>query len=278
MREPGSVAVSVASVRRRPFPSCHRVVCSTDHIVYAVSPHACCGWCEFQTDSDGKESAKRYIITFIDDYSRFAWIAITSDKTGETALEQFVRYKAWAERYTGFSINTLRTDGGGEYIHDQFNRYLLTMGIERQVTVARTPQQNGVAERANRTIMEAARAMLHAAGLPLSFWEYAVMAAVYLRNRSPTKALTDATPYEAWRGDKPDLSHLRVFGCRAYMHVDKTKRSKLQPGRSRWCSWGTQPKPRRGSCTTRSAARRRTCPVTSRAMRVCLVAHCSQPQ
>ena len=71
--------------------------------------------------------------------------------------------------------------------------------------------------------------MLHATGLPLNFWEYAAVTAVYLLNRSPTKALTDATSYEAWRGDKPDLSYLRVFGCCAYMHVDKTKRSKLQP-------------------------------------------------
>ena len=180
-----------------------------------------------QTGAD--DNSKRYILTFIDDYSRFTWIAITSDKTGTTALNQFIRYKIWAERYTGFSIKTLRTDGGGEYINDQFSTYLSIVGIERQVTTARTPQQNGVAERANRTIMEAARSMLHAAGLPLTFWEYAVMTAVYLRNRSPTKALTDATPYEAWRGDKPDLSHLRVFGCRAYMHLDKTKRNKIQP-------------------------------------------------
>jgi phage gp46-like protein len=71
--------------------------------------------------------------------------------------------------------------------------------------------------------------MLHAVGLPLLFWEYAVLTAVYLRNRSPTRALTDAASYEAWRGDKPDLSHLRVFGCRAYRHLDRTKRSKLQP-------------------------------------------------
>ena len=123
----------------------------------------------------------------------------------------------------------VRTDGGGEYTHDQFNTYLNIMGIQRQMSAAQTPQQNGVAERVNRTIMEAARSMLHAAGLPLSFWEYAVMTAVYLRNRSPTEALTNATPYKAWRGEKPDLSHLRVFGCRAYMHLDKTKRSKLEP-------------------------------------------------
>ena len=209
---------------RRPFPSeaTHRATRPLQLIHSDV-----CG--PVQTGSDDKDSSKRYVITFIDDYSRFSWIAIISDKTGRTALNQFIRYKVWAERYTGFSIKTLRTDGGGEYINDQFNTYLSIMGIERQVTVARTPQQNGVAERANRTIMEAARSMLHVAGLPMSFWEYAVLTAVYLRNRSPTKALTDATPYEAWRGDKPDLSHLRVFGCRAYMHLDRTKRSKLQP-------------------------------------------------
>ena len=176
-----------------------------------------------------KSTPKRYLVTFIDDYSRFTWATITSNKKGDTLLSQFVRYKVWAERYTGFQVKTLRTDGGGEYINDQFSTYLSIMGIQRQMSAARTPQQNGVAERANRTIMEAARSMLHAAGLPLSFWEYAVLTAVYLRNRSPTKALTNATPYEAWRGEKPDLSHLRVFGCRAYMHLDKTKRSKLQP-------------------------------------------------
>ena len=164
-------------------------------------------------------------------------------------------------------MRTLRTDGGGEYINDQFTTYLSIMGITRQVTAARTPQQNGVAERANRTIMEAARSMLHAAGLPLSFWEYAVRTAVYLRNRSPTKALTDSTPYEAWRGDKPDLSHLRVFGCRAYMHLDRTKRSKLQARSIPVILSGMLPRPLHGSCMIQSA-RRRTCPVTSRSMRV----------
>ena len=180
------------------------------------------------TDADGKVGPKQYIITFIDDYSRFAWVGITADKTAETTLSTFVRYKVWAERYTGFKIQLLRTDGGGEYINDKFDTYLSIMGIERQRTTARTPQQNGVAERMNRTLCEAARAMLHAAGLPLAFWTHAVKTAAYLRNRSPTRALTNATPYEAWRGDKPDLSHLRAFGCRAYMHLDKTKRSKME--------------------------------------------------
>jgi hypothetical protein len=132
----------------------------------------------------------------------------------------------WAEKYTGFDIKSLRTDGGGEYVNDQFSTFLRTMGIERQVTVARTPQQNGVAERMNRTILEAARQCCTRPTYHW-FWTYAVQAAVYLRNRSPTTALDNMTPYEAWRGEKPNLSHLRVFGCRAHMHLDKTKRSKL---------------------------------------------------
>ena len=209
---------------RRPFPvqSSHRATQPLQLVHSDV-----CG--PIQTDSDGKESAKRYIITFIDDYSRFH-VDLHHERQDRQDRTRTVR----PLQGVGGAVHRLQHQDAPygrwwEYIHDQFNTYLFTMGIERQVTVARTPQQNGVAERANRTIMEAARAMLHAAGLPLSFWECAVMAAVYLRNRSPTKALTDATPYEAWRGDKPDLSHLRVFGCRAYMHVDKTKRSKLQP-------------------------------------------------
>ncbi len=74
--------------------------------------------------------------------------------------------------------------------------------------------------------------MLHAANLPMSFWTYAVHAAVYLRNRSPTRALNNVTPYEAWRGEKPSLSHLRVFGCRAYMYLHKAAQQHQQARRS----------------------------------------------
>ena len=188
-----------------------------------------CGPFEIKGRDNNAQSSKRYIITFIDDYSRFMWICLTSDKSASTVLDAFKRYRAYSQTYTGHELKVLRTDGGGEYINEQFNTVLFTLGIERQVTVAYTPQQNGVAERANRTIMEAARSMLHAAGLPLDFWEYAVAVAVYLRNRSPTKALAEATPYEAWRGEKPDLSHIRVFGCAASMHLGRARRSKLQP-------------------------------------------------
>jgi transposase InsO family protein len=176
--------------------------------------------------SNGKQLANKwYLLTFVDDYSRQLWVQLIADKTGDTVLRQFRQYKLWAEKYCGFDIKAIRTDGGGEYVNEQFSTYLHTMGIQRQMTTAHTPQQNGVAERVNRTIMEAARSMLHAAGLPMSFWTYAVRTAVYLRNRSPTRALNNITPYEAWRGEKPDLSHLRVFGCRAYVYLHKAQRS-----------------------------------------------------
>ena len=215
---------AVGKAHRLPFPAqaTHRAIRPLQLVHSDV-----CGPMEITTKlHDGKQLVtKYYILTFIDDYSRLIWIQITNNKSGSTVMNAFIRYKIWAERYTGFDIKTLRTDGGTEYENADFRTYLHTMGIARELSVSYTPQQNGVAERANRTIMEAARSMLHAANLQLpTFWQYAVHAAVYLRNRSPTRALDNVTPYEAWRGDKPDLSHLRVFGCRAYMYLHKGKR------------------------------------------------------
>jgi transposase InsO family protein len=104
-------------------------------------------------------SGALYFITFIDDFSRHTSVFLLRTKDG--AIDAFRKYKTWAENYTGYKIKTLRSDGGGEYMSTHFKTLLSIYGIDRQVTVPRTPQQNGVAERANRTIMEAARSMLH---------------------------------------------------------------------------------------------------------------------
>lgn len=181
---------------------------------------------------DSEPNTKFYLLTFIDDYSRFLWIAITTNKNGETVMINFNRYKSWAEKYTGFEIKMLRTDGGGEFINAQFKQYMEWMNIDSQTTTPYSPAQNGVAERMNRTILDAARSMLHASGLPMSYWVYAVQTAVYVRNRCPTKALDGITPYQAWRGEKPNLSHLRVFGCRAHMHLGDNKRNGKLAARS----------------------------------------------
>ena len=95
------------------------------------------------------------------------------------------------------------------------------------MTVPYTPEQNGVAERANRTIVEAARSMLYAREMNLEYWAEAVSTAVYLKNRNPTKALKDTTPEQEWSGEKPSVAHLRSFGCKAYAHIPVQRRSKL---------------------------------------------------
>ena len=107
----------------------------------------------------------------------------------------------------GGTIKSLRDDKGGEYMSNEFNAYLAAAGITRQHTVRNEPHQNGVAERANRTIAEGITAMLNEAKLPASFWEYAINVFVHVHNRSPTAALSNATPFTKWHGYKPDVSH-----------------------------------------------------------------------
>ncbi|MGH7240582.1 MAG: reverse transcriptase domain-containing protein, partial [Candidatus Saccharimonadales bacterium] len=169
----------------------------------------------------------KYFVTFIDDYSRYVVVKLMKSK-GEV-LDHFRLYKAWAENVTGKCITVFRTDGGGEYFSKAFDQLLGQSGIARQKSPAYTPQHNGVAERANRTIVECARSMLQEASLDYSYWGEAVMTATYIRNRCPTKSLPAMTPYEAWTGKKPSLAHLRVWGCKAYAHVPKETRTKLQP-------------------------------------------------
>lgn len=102
----------------------------------------------------------------------------------------------------------------------------LKSGIQRHLTVPNTPQQNGLAERYNRTILERVRCMLSNSKLPKVFWGEAVNTTTYLINRSPSLALNLKTPQEIWSGKPPNLNYLRVFGCSAYAHV---KQDKLAP-------------------------------------------------
>jgi hypothetical protein len=129
----------------------------------------------------------------------------------------------------GHRVSVLHTDNGGEFVSNAFDPWLKQRGIRRELTVAHTPHQNGVAERTLRTIVEMARALLFAARLPKSFWALAVATAVYVSNRCPTVSLGNRTPFEAWCGHKPTIAHMRVFGCLAYAHVHKSKRDKLDP-------------------------------------------------
>ncbi len=167
----------------------------------------------------------RYFCTFIDDYTRYTSIYFLKSK--DECFSRFLEFKAGAENFCGCKIKCLRTDGGGEYVNKQFEDYLRQNGIQAQRTAAYTPQQNGVAERANRTIMETARSMLCAKDLPSFLWAEAVATAVVLKNISPTSALKEKTPAELWTGRKPNAASLRIFGCQAYVQVPDGKRGKL---------------------------------------------------
>lgn len=120
-----------------------------------------------------------------------------------------------------------RTDRGGEFTSKEFNVFCEENGIRRDLSAPRTPQQNGVAERKNRTVVEMARSMMTTSNLPKQLWAEAVATAVYLRNISPTKADMNQTPYEAWKGRKPKVSHLKIFGCIAYVLDTYSSRCKL---------------------------------------------------
>jgi transposase InsO family protein len=108
----------------------------------------------------------------------------------------------------GNEVVCLRSDNGGEYVGKEFETWLLENGIRHETTVSYTPEQNGVSERLNRTVLESARSMLHFSSFPLELWAEASNCAVYLLNRVATRSVEGKTPYEVWKGVKPNLSHV----------------------------------------------------------------------
>jgi len=131
-------------------------------------------------------SSKRYMLSFVDDYSRKTWIYFLHAKF-ET-FNAFKHFKTYVEKDAGTHIVCLRTDRGGEFNSKEFSTFCNQHGISRQLTTAYTPQQNGVAERKNRTIMNAVRAVLHEKQVPKSFWPDAVRWCVHVQNRRPSSA------------------------------------------------------------------------------------------
>ncbi|CAL2279392.1 unnamed protein product [Prunus armeniaca] len=131
------------------------------------------------------------------------------------------------ELQSDFKVKCVRSDRGGEFTYSEFSKLCEECGIQRQLTTAYTPQQNGVVERKNRTVVEMAKAMLHEKNMPYFLWAEVVHTAVYLLNRSPIKALENITPFETYNGRKPGICHLKVFGSLCYVHVPTETRQKL---------------------------------------------------
>jgi transposase InsO family protein len=121
------------------------------------------------------------------------------------------------------------TDSGTEYVNKQMSSYLLEQGVRHLQTAPYSPQQNGQAERRNQTIMAMARCGLIESGISEDKWPFAVPYSTYTLNRLPTKSIGWKTPYELWTERKPNVQDLRPFGCQAFVHIDKSNRTSLQP-------------------------------------------------
>lgn len=186
----------------------------------------------------------RYFLLFKDDYSHFRKVYFLKQKS--EVIDNLKIYVKWAEKQNGrpirilcmddseyviqqngHQIKVLRTDNGTEFVNREVKHFLEENGIEHQRTVPYTPEQNGCAEREMRTIVEAARSMIHAKGINSRLWAEAVNSAVFILNRTGTSTIKHKTPYELWYGKSIEINDFRVFGSEVYVHLPKQGRTKL---------------------------------------------------
>jgi transposase InsO family protein len=142
-----------------------------------------------------------YYVSFIDDYSRKTWIYFLKYKY--EVFSKFKELKALIENLYERKIKILRSDNGGEYTSKEFLNFYRDVGIKRELTTPYNPQQNGVAERKNRTIMEAVNTMIHDQDIPMCLWEEATMVVVYVQKILSHSALGFKIPEEIFTGKKP---------------------------------------------------------------------------
>lgn len=170
---------------------------------------------------------KKYFLSIIDDYSRKVEVYVIKSKT--EVFDCFKTYLAKVERETNSKLKSCRTDNGLEFCHKEFESFLSKLGIKHERTSTYTSEQNGVAEKFNRTAMDGVRAMLQDSGLQPRFWAEALVAFVHIRNRCEHKLTEGLTPIELWSGHKPSVRHFKIFGSLAFVHIPKVHRNKLQP-------------------------------------------------
>ena len=177
----------------------------------------------------------KYFISFINDYSWYMYTYLLHNKN--EALGVFKVFKAEVEKQCGKQIKIMRTDWGGEYYgrytKDRqapglFAKFLQEHEIVAQYTMPGSPNQNGVVERRNRTLMDMVRSMHSNSKLPESLWTEALKTAVYILNRVPTKVVLK-TPFELWKGWKPSLWHIHIWGCSYEVRVYNPQENKLDP-------------------------------------------------
>ncbi|XP_062028861.1 uncharacterized protein LOC133744845 [Rosa rugosa] len=181
-------------------------------------------------------SGARYYVTFIDDCTRMTWVSLLKNKSDVCYMFQDF-HKMVSTQYQQ-SIRIFQSDNGGEYVNGPMQEFMQSHGIRHQTSNSYTPQQNGLAERKNRQLLEVVRASLFGMHVPREYWGEAVKSATYLINRTPSRVIEFQNPHQKLQQllSLPSLPNLepRVFGCVAYVHIPKPQRSKLDP-RARKC-------------------------------------------
>ena len=158
---------------------------------------------------------KKYGLVIVDDYSRFTWVMFLAHK--DETFSAFVKFHKRVSNEKDLTIISLRSDHGTEFDNHDFETFCNENGINHNFSAPRTPQQNGVVERKNRTLEEMARTMLCENDLPRYFWAEAINTSCYILNRVLIRPILKKTPYELWKNRKPNLKYFRVFGCRCFI-------------------------------------------------------------
>lgn len=206
-----------AKTTRLPFPK--KSLTQSKAILDLIHTDVCG---PMQTESCSK---KRYLLTVIDDYSKYTVVYFLREKS-ETA-QKIKEYIAMVKNIFGKIPKIIRSDNGGEYIAQDLRSFLKTKGIRQQFTAPYTPQQNGVAERKNRSLIEMTRCMLEDSGLPKFLWAEAVNTANFIQNRTITKG-ANGIPFQLWKGAKPNVQRMEIFGTKCFVHIPSEKRKKLE--------------------------------------------------
>lgn len=167
----------------------------------------------------------RYYVIFFDHYSRKCWIFFMQKK--DQTFRKFCEFKSLVEKESDKKVKYLRSDNYCEYVSNEFKNFCAAEGIKRELAALHNPQQNGVSERKNESIVGEVRVMLHDYGLPLHLWAEASNTMVYVHNRSPHQILKMKTLDEAYSNKRPDVGHFKIFGSSIYFHVTKDAWKKL---------------------------------------------------
>ncbi|KAJ9539187.1 hypothetical protein OSB04_031920 [Centaurea solstitialis] len=170
-------------------------------------------------------AGKKYTLVIVDEYSKYTWVFFLRSKSD--APEEIILFVRKMERLNNLTVRSIRSDHGTEFKNSTLETFFDQKGISQNFSSVRTPQQNGVAERRNRTLIEAARSMLSEANLTTQFWAEAVNTACYTQNRSLIVKHFRRTPYELFRNRKPSIEHLHIFGCVCYILNNKDNLGKF---------------------------------------------------